>query len=404
MSTLPVSQASLRDATPLQAARWSAAVDPIGERLHVGAAMLYVFLLPLSTAPRDVAWFILLGVTVLRLPRIASAYRSWLSQPIFWAIVAYLAWMCLGLFWTSDVGSGLIDLKKHRMLLTPLMLLPVLGQASVLILTYLAGVVVVNLLQIMEWQQWPSAEWIPLVSRQGALNNQIVTGLFIAVAICFWLRMLIFARGWKLCFACLGLCLAGFGLVLSGSKGPIVAAMIGCLLALAIPFVTRADLRGRILVIAAALGVGLGLATWSTSSQYRHDYLGVTAAYSEFMNADEQPNTSGGLRRQALAYGIGVFKEHPILGTGTGAASRYMPEGMDLHGGTGDRVTLHNTYLLALVTLGLPGLLLLLWLLGAALMQAAPLASGAALAGGGFYALVTWMVAAGGDSYQGSGN
>ena len=52
----------------------------------------------------------------------------------------------------------------------------------------------------------------------------------------------------------------------------------------------------------------------------------------------------------------------------------------------------------------LPGLLLLLWLLGAALMQSAALASGAALAGGGFYALVTWMVAAGGDSYQGSGN
>ena len=48
--------------------------------------------------------------------------------------------------------------------------------------------------------------------------------------------------------------------------------------------------------------------------------------------------------------------------------------------------------------------LLRVGVLGAALWQAAPLAAGTCLAGGTFYGLVTWMVAAGGDSYQASGN
>jgi len=404
MSTLSPSQAPLQGATPLQASRWSALVDPVGERFHLLAGVVYVFLLPLATAPRDIASVALLVITVLRLPKIAPSYRSWLVQPIWWALLAYMAWMCLGLTWTSDVSSGLVDLKKHRMFLTPLLLLPLLSHASLLVRAYLAGVVVVNVLQVMEWFQWPSSEVFPLVSRQGALNNQIVTGLFAAVAICYWLRMLVFGSIRNLWFVIPGLGLAGFGLMLSGSRGPIVASMIGCLLLLTVPFITQPRMRVRIFLTTILLAGGLALAAVTTSSQYRAAFLGGPAAVYELLHADEEPRSSVGIRVQMIEYGIGVFREHPVLGTGPGAASRYMPEGMDLHGGRGDRVTLHNTYLLALVTLGIPGFLLLVGVLGAALWQAAPLAAGTCLAGGTFYGLVTWMVAAGGDSYQASGN
>ncbi|MDG2200490.1 MAG: O-antigen ligase family protein [Phycisphaerales bacterium] len=404
MSTLSPSQTLLPDATPLQASRWAALVDPVGERLHLLAGVVYVFLLPLAVAPRDIASVALLVITVLRLPKIAPSYRSWLVQPIWWALLAYMAWMCLGLLWTSDVSDGLVDLGKHRMFLTPLLLLPLLSHASLLVRAYLAGMVIVNLLQVMEWFQWPNSEVFPLVSRQGAFNNPIATGLFTAVAICYWLRLLIFGSIRHLWIVIPGLGLAGFGLMLSGSRSTTVAAMIGSLLLLAVPFITQPRNRVRIFVTTVLLAGGMMLAAVTTSSQYRAAFLGFPAAVHEILHSDEEPRSSVGMRVQMIEYGIEVFHEHPVLGTGTGAASRYMPEGIDFHGARGDRVTLHNTYLLALVTLGIPGLLLLLCVLGAALWQAAPLAAGTCLTGGTFYGLVAWMVAAGGDSYQASGN
>tara|TARA_B100001059_G_scaffold27912_1_gene22603 strand:- start:851 stop:2218 length:1368 start_codon:yes stop_codon:yes gene_type:complete len=404
MSTISSSRSLLPGATPLQASRWTALVDPVGERFHLAAGLAYVFLLPLATSPRDIASVVLLVMTVLRLPKIATAYRSWLVQPIWWALFAYMVWICLGLLWTSDVSLGLVDIKKHRMFLTPLLLLPLLSHAGLLIKSYLAGMVIVNILLLMEWFQWPNAEVFPLVSRLGALNNPIVTGLFAAVAICYWLRMLVFGPFRHFWIVIPGLALSGLGLMLTGSRAPIMGAIIGSMLLLTVPFITQPRLRSRILITVLLLIGGFILSVVATSSQYRAALLGGPAAVYEFMNADEDPTSSIGMRVQMLEYGIGVFKEHPLLGTGTGAASRYMPDGLDLHGVRGERVTLHNTYLLALVTLGIPGLILLLALLGASLWQAAPLAAGTCMAGGTFYALVAWIVAAGGDSYQASGN
>jgi O-antigen ligase len=236
------------------------------------------------------------------------------------------------------------------------------------------------------------------------LNNPIPTGLFIAVALCYWLRLLLFGS-WRIFLLVLPvLGLAGFGLILTNSKGPLLGALVGLVLVLVIPFVMRPHLRSRVFIITVLLVAAFVLSVLGTARSDRPALMGVPDAFQEYTHPGEHPGTSGGLRIQMLDYGYSVIKAHPILGTGPGAASRYMSEDLDLHGGRGDRVTLHNTYLLAAVTLGIPGLLLLLWVLMAALWSAAPLAARTGFLGGTFYGLVVWIVAAVGDSYQGSGN
>ena len=47
--------------------------DPIGHYFHTAFALVYVLLLPLATAPKDIAWAALVVMTVARLPRIYSS-------------------------------------------------------------------------------------------------------------------------------------------------------------------------------------------------------------------------------------------------------------------------------------------------------------------------------------------
>ena len=389
--------------TPLQAARWSASVDPFGDRLHLIAAMLFMLLFPLATGPRDVATIVLLGVVIARLFRIASSYRSVLGLATTWAIVAYIAWMAIGLFWTSDVGSGLVDIKKHRMLLVPLLLLPVLHHSKMLILSFLAGVLVVNFLQMLEWLQWPDGMFEPAL-RYGAFNNPIVTSLFTSVAICYWLKMILHGSHRVCLLSFPPLFMALLGMVLGLSRGPMLGLAVA-LPAMAITlFILLPGVRKRLIAMVGFLLITLLLVSAISPSMFTTAIDRCMVAIEEFKQADQHPESSIGIRIQMLEYGLDVVERHPLLGTGPGAASRYMPEGLDLHGKRGDRVHLHNTYLLAAVTLGLPGLLLLLWVLLSCFRQAVPLVSDVSLVGGTLFALIVWMVAAVGDSYQASGN
>ena len=310
MTSLQTTQPLESRATPLQAAAWAAVADPLGERLHLAIASIYLFMLPISTAPRDIASVALLVMTILRLPKIASSYRSWFIQPIWWAMLAYMVWMSLALFWTPDVDSGLVDLKKHRMLLTPLLLWPVLTNARMLIGAFLAGVAFVDVLQILQWLQWPSKEMVPLVSRHGAFNNAIVTGMFNALAACFWVRLLIYSARRIPWLAVIGLALCTLGLGLAASRGPIMAAMLGVFLILVVPFITQQELRARILCIVALGAVLIApavLAKWDVLSRQ----FGVIVV--EYRQADEQPQTSLGMRWQMAKYGLEIFQEHQCV-------------------------------------------------------------------------------------------
>lgn len=77
--------------------------------------------------------------------------------------------------------------------------------------------------------------------------------------------------------------------------------------------------------------------------------------------------TSSGLRLEFYALSWKMIKAHPLLGTGTGSAA-IESDRMRLAHQTSLSGTMnhpHNEYLLMMIQLGVPGLLLLLWLFGA---------------------------------------
>lgn len=354
----------------------------------------------------------------------ANTYTGVFRHPIIITILLYLGWLTLGLLWASPSTTlGLEELNSHRMLLLPLLLMPVLRHVRILVVAFLAGTVAVNAIQLLEWQEWPGwIEWRSFeeTGRAGAFNNEIVTGLFLAVAICFWIRWLLVARRWWWLVPFLALCLVGW--LLAGSRGPIVAGVVAGVLSFLLPLILDRSLRKRVLIIGIVACVLLvPLVAW------KGDYLGnrFQQVIQQWNERCEDPASSVGKRRLYAEYGLACFKERPLLGTGPGNAGRHLPNekagetlminGSPYEGNTKfellqnpdvfkgdspDRLNLHSTYIQALVTLGLPGLAFFFCMLGAGLVSSWRLLREQTLVAATFLGIVAWMIAAFADSLQ----
>jgi len=435
-----------RPGSPLEASMRAGAIDPLGDRLHLLAAVAFLFLNPIGTGASTVGFITLASVAILRfvcgflgvqefcrrvsggslevvgLP--ANTYTGVFRHPVIITILLYLGWLAIGLLWASpSTCLGLEDLKSHRMLLLPLLLMPVLRHARILVVAFLAGAVVVNAIQLLEWQEWPG--WIGWDSfentgRVGGLNNEIVTGLFLAVAICFWIRWLLVARRWWWLVPFLALCLVGW--LLAGSRGPIVAGVVAGFLSFLLPLILERSLRKRALVIGlvgCVLLVPLAAWKWEYMSG-RFDQI-----IEQWNEQDVDPTSSVGKRILLAEYGFACFKARPLLGTGPGNAGRYLPDERSgdsllingdpykwdsrfahlqnsdvFEGDPPDRLNLHSTYIQALATLGLPGLAFFCCMLGAGLVSSWRLLREQTLVAATFFGIVAWMITGFADSLE----
>ncbi|MCH2149110.1 MAG: hypothetical protein MK095_06705, partial [Phycisphaerales bacterium] len=192
-------------------------------------------------------------ILLLRLPKIARCYGSIWNTPFAWAAGAYLAWMTLGLLWAPDAYLGLELLGTQRMLLIPLLLWPVLAHVRVLALSFLAGVFVLNGIQLV---QWVTEEAL----RVEGTNNAIKTGLYCGVAACAWAQIAVATcrHRYQLLVSLAAMLVALVGLVLSGSRGPIAAVVLSLPLLAAISFALYPMLRRRIVLVACILCIGAG--------------------------------------------------------------------------------------------------------------------------------------------------
>ena len=373
----------------LEASRWATAVDPVGARLQLISAVAFLALLPIHHSARDWACGVYVLITLARLPRIAACYVPVFRHPIFYATAAYLIWLALGLLWAPDIALGLDDIKTHRMLLIPILLWPILSYFYTLVMAYLAGVAVLNGIQLVQWWTDPSSE------RFGGFSNEIQAGLYCAVAACIWVQVFVTSRcrARQLWIPACALLLAFTGLLLSGSRAPIAAVVILIPSSMVVCFISYPMLRRRVVLVSLLICIAVlpaGIIKW--------DY--ITFRFSKAAEVYSE----GGLRGEMIDQGLATFLGRPFLGTGTGNASRDMPEGLNLHGMRGGDITFHCTYVFALATLGIPGLLLLLNMLATGLWQSLPRSTGPPLMYAIFFSLSIWCFAAWFDSYQASGS
>jgi hypothetical protein len=148
--------------------------------------------------------------------------------------------------------------------------------------------------------------------------------------------------------------LTWIGLYYSYSQSSFAALIVGTLIAAALIWRWRAVLA---LVVTAALMLGIGLAT----PKVRH-------TLSRHTSSSWNKATSG--RASLVGNGIRIALHHPVAGVGIAGCKRAYADRLGLRGKEPKAAASHNTPVTVAAETGIPGLVLLVWLLAEALLGA----------------------------------
>lgn len=403
------SAAELDSAEALRKARNS---DAIGHQIHTALAMLYLFLLPLTTAPKDFAFGLLFVWTAIRLyPHTWRCYGAIFRVPMAWALVAWAGWLALSLLWSVDPRQGFDELGAYRMLLTPLLIWPVIDRAPWLIGAALAGVFAQNLAQAFQqagWIEKPSSD----AARMRGFIHPIQTATWCAAALCWHTSAFLRGRGLVRIGSIVLGAAALYGLVASGSRGPWLAAAVAVPLGVLVIALRRPRARRAAIVLMVIGVVGAGAAWPLAQSRIMPR---IEHALEEIRQAREQQvfHTSSGLRLGLSSWAWSIFREHPIIGAGAGSfgtLQRELPEFQAVvarhpsQEGYLRRDHPHSTYLYLLACTGLVGGAITLVVLVLMLRQAWRDRPDHVYADGSLCALLVWVIGAQFDCYNLSGH
>lgn len=336
---------------------WMHAVDPRGDRLHLAAACLGMFLLAGPVTVTELAFAPLLVVFLLRWKSAGPVWIHGFGQPAVLVALGLMAWTGLSLAWSADRAQGLDELARLRWFLLPGLVFPAIAGRGPMVRALAAGLFVAGLAQLASGlgplaplfeTRRPgriSGWWDPVVAGSVQCG---AAGLFLAPA----LR----GSGRGRWCATAGLAVAVAGVVASGTRGAWIACAL-LLLAGGIAAVRGASARTR----RAAIGAGLAgclLAAGVAVAQREGLAVRLTQARAELEAAaagDLNTPTGGRLAVMGLAVEAGLRRP---WGLGAGglqpaATERFGPA----HAASG-LAHAHSSPLHLFGTLGLPGLAL----------------------------------------------
>lgn len=290
--------------------------DWLGHHVAVALAMIYLFLLPLVTAPKDWAFAILTAWTLIRLPHTWRCYGAMLRMPLSWMMLAWVAWQATSFLWSHDLAQAWDELKVQRMLVTPLLLWPILDRAPWLVMAALAGVMAQNGVQVMQEFGWLSAPATGEGRLRGLLHP-IHSAMWMGAAALWHLSAALNTGGWKRAASMGLLAISAAGLVATGSRGPWIAAAITLPAALLVIPLRRPATRHPAMVIGGVCVACLAL-TWILGHSMIKTRL--QEAQREIDSARQQQVywTSAGLRLGLWGWALEVWRDSPIIGVGAG--------------------------------------------------------------------------------------
>ncbi len=299
--------------------------------------------------------------------------RSRELGPLAWPLGLFIGWEGLSFLWTKDVRQGAIELLffvlPFGLLAIALARLP-WSRAWVLAL-YVQFALMGLVFAVIGIVQYETRNifWNPKVRVDNAyapsgwfyrvnsvFYDPSIYGRFLVLAILASLVLVIRRRGdplWSVA-AALTIAITWAGLLPSFSQSSFAALLIG--VTLCAVFVWR---QHSLILVAAMIGVLIvaGLA----SPQIRHRLEGKGS--SSLSNV-----TSG--RSKLASRGVKLVVHHPVLGVGVGGFKRAYADLAHLHGKDPKAAASHTTPITVAAETGVPGLLLFLALVGAALLAA----------------------------------
>ncbi len=284
-------------------------------------------------------------------------------------LAALVAWTGLSLLWSDDVRQGEIFLLAFVLPFGVLAIgfarLPwrerVLGRLYAVLA---ASALVFAAIGVFQWATrdvfWnPKVEvgnaYAPFYRVNSVFWDPSIYGRYLVTAILATLVLVLLGlSGRRLAGAVVLVSATWVGLLFSFSQSSFAALVAGVLVGAAIVW------RRRALLAFALVGVVLLVAGFSTA-QVRHTLL--TKSKASLNKA-----TSG--RAGLVSNGIRIAIDYPVAGVGVGGFKRAYGERTGLRGRDPQKAASHSTPVTVAAETGFPGLLLLLWFLGATLLAA----------------------------------
>lgn len=169
--------------------------DPIGDKLHMWLACLFMLLLPVDEVPTTVGTFALFIYSALRLPSTWRTLIPMCNSTIFRLLVAWTVWSLLSITWSSNHDAGLDHAGAMRMVLLPLALWPVMRHWKHLLAAFLIGVFFQNTVQLSEVFSWLffGENWLTksaLGNLSGLDEHPGKAALFMGLASLAWLGII----------------------------------------------------------------------------------------------------------------------------------------------------------------------------------------------------------------------
>jgi len=370
--------------------------------MHLAFGALALGGLAMATSTKDFLAIPLLVMALLRLrftwPCYGRLFRDWL-------VLGLLLWaglIAVSLTWSPDPAMGFEHLRAFRYAIVCLALWPVVHRPGPLVAGFVLGATVNVVVQGLQWMEAfglrPGMD-----QRLTGLMHPIRTAMALASA-CLWClsaaAMLPPGRRGRLA-ALLGAAIStAAGVAMTGSRGPWIALAAG-LAALVVLLAIRRPERRRRLIVAAGAMLLAGLAL----SPLAADFVSTRTqqARADLAAAGEGDfDTNLGFRLASYGAAIELAGQRPLVGHGAGAFGVEAPELVPELSWEGITHA-HSTWLNIAVETGIPSLILVLGLFGAALARAWRRALAHPIGPGTFAVLLAWIIAAFFDTPHHSG-
>jgi O-antigen ligase len=333
------------------------------------ALLLLLVALPLAPGAVPLLLVLFIGATLVHHRRsIQRPGRQHWTTPLPWTALFFL-WHVLAMAWTNDLDFGLFDLQiKAPLLVVPLlaMVLPVVPlpvRNSALFFHALAVALAVAVCIIMALVRIASGTGLAVSqeifsSAFSLFLHPSYFALYLSFALATWVLTPIHAR-LKPVLSFTVLLLFCCGIVLCGSKLGWIALVLLLPFSLALRWQDRA-LRKTLLLLASASAVGL--AVLIGGSPYARDRVEEAWRVAMQGEAADGAQTSSAVRTLTWSAAIALFREEPLLGTGTGDIKNEL---VRIYGERGQdwaqerRLNAHSQFLQTAACLGVMGLLAL---------------------------------------------
>jgi putative inorganic carbon (HCO3(-)) transporter len=289
--------------------------------------------------------------------------------PVALPLGLWIGWSGLSILWTNDVRQAAIELiffvlpfgllavclarlpwsRRGLAWLTAQLLAMALLFAGIGIYQWLTRDVFWNPKVIV------GNAYAPFFRVNSVFYDPSIYGRFLAVAILAGLVVVLARPAPRLAAAATAaIALTWIGLYYSYSQSSFAALIAGVLIAAALLWRWRAVAA---LVVTAALVLAIAVAT-----------PGIRHTLSSHTSSSWNKATSG--RASLVGNGIRIALQHPVTGVGIAGFKRAYADRLGLRGKEPKAAASHNTPVTVAAETGIPGLLLLVWLVAEALLAA----------------------------------